>query len=162
MSDEMCRGGHLVAKIDAFPGQLQANVREHFRPRIHVASEAILAVVDTRIRLIGAAVPLNVLVRQTPKSVPFALVEKFNEPPTEIHILLRHRLPPRLGEPVGGRAGLVDVGVDRHARDSALYPRVDKRLLPLNTATTANRTCVLANHGKNDSAPQVESLHIEI
>jgi hypothetical protein len=56
-------------------------------------SEALSAVVGIRFRLIGAAMPLNVLVHETPKSVPFALVEEFRDPPTEIHVRLRYRLP---------------------------------------------------------------------
>jgi hypothetical protein len=31
-----------------------------------------------------------------------------------IDVLLRHRLPPFLGEKFGGSTGLIDVGIDRH------------------------------------------------
>jgi hypothetical protein len=88
----MRRGDHVIAKIDALPGELQADVRERLRPPIHIVPEALLAAVDIRVRLIGAAVPLHALVDETPENIQFALVEKLEEAATEIHILLRHGL----------------------------------------------------------------------
>jgi hypothetical protein len=52
-----------------------------------------VAVVDVRIRLIGAGMPLNVLVQEAPPSV-VAVVEEFPEPPTEIYVLVRNKRSP--------------------------------------------------------------------
>src|SRR5256714_9604499 len=71
-------------------------------------------------------------------------------------------LPPRLGEAFGGSAGLVGVGVDRHALDLAVCPQVDECLLGVNPTDAASRTSVLADHCKADSVANVESLHIKV
>src|SRR5262245_9031600 len=44
---------------------------------------------------------------------------------SSVTVILRHRLPPFLGEQFGGCAGLVDVGIDRHPHELVVLPYPD-------------------------------------
>jgi hypothetical protein len=67
------------------------------------------------------------------------------------------RLPPLLGEPFGGCAGLVDVG-GRKASDRASHTEVDPSLALSNTAVTTNQTPVLTHHSKHNPTAEVADL----
>ena len=60
--------------------------------------------------------------------------------------VLRHRLPPLLGEPFGGCAGLVDVEVIRTPLDQPIYPRDDGCAADLNPTRTPAGPAALAPH----------------
>ena len=64
---------------------------------------------------------LDVGVKKLGRRLPGG-VEAFVKGPERLHVLLRHRLPPFLGETLGGSTGRVDVGVTRYPQDLALHP----------------------------------------
>src|SRR5450631_2807455 len=68
--------------------------------------------------------------------------------------LLRHRLPPFLGEAFGGSTGLVDLG-GRKARDQASHPDEDPSLALSKVTGAASRTTVLNDHGKHNPIAEV-------
>src|SRR4051812_24523501 len=74
-----------------------------------------------------------------------------------LHVLLRHRLLPFLGEPFGGGTGLVDLG-GRKASDRASRPEVDPSLALSKTADAANRTPVLNHQSKHNPTAEVADL----
>src|SRR6266550_664712 len=67
-------------------------------------------------------------------------------------------LAPFGGEAFGGGAGLVDVGVVRLPRNRALFPHANRRVPESNGPAAAGRTCVEDDHGKGDSAAEVNNL----
>ena len=75
----------------------------------------------------------------------------------DLHVLLRHRLPPFLREAFGGSTGLVDVG-GRKASDRASHPEVDPSLALSNMAGAANQTPVLNRHCKHNPIAEVTDL----
>src|SRR5438094_883439 len=72
----------------------------------------------------------NLLVEGSQDCGPVAPIYALIDLAHEIHVLLRHRLLPRLGEPFGGCPGLVDVGVVREANDQAVYPLLHRDSVP--------------------------------
>jgi hypothetical protein len=56
-------------------------------------------------------VPLNLRVGEGDHAREVAPPERIHDLAGKLHVLLRHRLPPFLGEPLGGCASLVDVEV---------------------------------------------------
>src|ERR1700730_15961789 len=78
--------------------------------------------------------------------------------PHDLQVLLRHRLPPLLGETFGGSTGLVDVEVDRDTRDHAVHPFVDICFSGSNVPSAASRTGVLANDSKHHCVAEVQNL----
>jgi hypothetical protein len=57
------------------------------------------------------------------RRVEVASVKCLNRSTNHLHVLLRHRLPLRLGRPFGRCAGLVDVEIELHPSDlAALHP----------------------------------------
>src|SRR3984893_6858897 len=85
--------------------------------------------------------PLDVWRPQVKPHVEFAPVPRFDSPAQQFHVLLRHRLPPFLGEAFSGSTGLVDVGVVRCPHDQTIRPYGDERETVAHaTAPAANRT----------------------
>src|SRR5205814_2353374 len=72
--------------------------------------------------------------------------------------LLGHRLPPFLGEAFGGSTGLVDVAIAGRSHDNVLRPYEDACLAQPNPARASGRTGAVTEHGKNDSAAEIENL----
>src|SRR4029077_12027300 len=64
---------------------------------------------DTPSRLFGRLAELDLRVGGAPQGLPPTAVELLVESPCDLHVLLRHRLPPFLGKAFGGSTGLVDV-----------------------------------------------------
>jgi hypothetical protein len=67
------------------------------------------------------------------------------------------RLPPLLGEPLGGCAALVDAG-GRKASDRASHTEVDPSLALSNVAVGTNQTPVLNHHSKHHPTAEVADL----
>jgi hypothetical protein len=78
-------------------------------------------------------------------------------PLDDLHVLLRQRLPPFLGEPFGGGAGLVEVGNGK-ARDQTSHPDVDPSLSLPNVTGGASRPSLLEDHSKHNSVAEVVDL----
>ena len=70
-------------------------------------------------------------------------------------LLLRHRLPPFLGEPFGDCAGLVDVGVVRGALDQPVRPSRHPPIADLEPAVAAGETATLDEHGESHVISEV-------
>src|SRR5271167_126654 len=70
------------------------------------------------------------------------------------HVLLRHRLPPFLGNAFGGSTGLVDLG-GRKACDQASHPDDDPSLALSKVTGAASRATVLNDHGKHNPIAEV-------
>jgi hypothetical protein len=69
-----------------------------------------------------------------------------------------HRLPPFLGEPFGGCAGLVDVGVERESFDEAIPSRPDCGEAKLDGAAAAPGSCSLEEDAEGRAAEVAELL----
>ena len=65
---------------------------------------------------------LDTFAHEEKQSVNVAIVPCVNDLRVPVDVLLRHRLPPLLGEPFGGCAGLVDVQVARGVLNQAVCP----------------------------------------
>jgi hypothetical protein len=115
---------------------------------------SIEAAMHGRLGNVLAFPPLDVGIARAEGSGHVASVPCFICPPDDLHVLLRHRLPPLLGEPFGGCAGLVDVG-GRKASDRAPHTEVDPSLALSDTAVAANRTPVLTHHSKHNPTAEV-------
>src|SRR5439155_5680055 len=88
--------------------------------------------------------------------LPVSAADKRLDKPThDLHVLLRHRLPPFLTEAFGGSAGLVDVGTEDHPRDHPLCPR--DRVAPsfLHPARATSEATAQTSHGKQHSLAEV-------
>ena len=86
------------------------------------------------------------------------LAERLAHPLAQLlHVLLRHRLPPLLGESFGGGTGLVDLR-GRKASDRASHTEVDPSLALSNMAVAASRTPVLNHHCKHNPTAEVTDL----
>src|SRR5947208_5334581 len=72
--------------------------------------------------------------------------------------VLRDRLPPRLGKPLGGCAALFDVVIDRHPYNHPLRPLCDVRFARMDLGATPDGPSVLAIDGKRDSVAKVHEL----
>src|SRR5205823_5276531 len=75
-----------------------------------------------------------------------------------IEVLLRHHLPPFLGEAFGSSTGLVDVGIHRYPHDQALLPNGDECVPVSNVTAAASKTGHLHDHGKYPSVTQGQIL----
>src|ERR1700716_2880568 len=75
-------------------------------------------------------------------------------------VLMRHRLPARLGKPFGSSTGLTGVRVDRRAGDLAVCPREDEAIEGVDTrlSRTAGGTAALADDGEDDPVAEVGDL----
>jgi hypothetical protein len=65
----------------------------------------------------GVLGDLDVLMAQRQDAVHVSLLKGTKRRSHDFHVLLRHRLAPRLGKPLGRCASLVDVGIDQRTDD---------------------------------------------
>src|ERR1700726_2634217 len=92
--------------------------------------------------------------RLTAFECPLAERHKFAH---DLHVLLRHRLRPILGEALGGGTGLVDLG-DGNAGDQTSHPDVDPSLSLPNVTGDTSRPGLLEDHSKHNSVAEVVDL----
>src|SRR5262249_28076171 len=83
-------------------------------------------------------VQLEIGVVERPQSVNVTPTVGAEAAAHDLHVLRRHRLPPLLGEPFGGSAGLVDVEVGRVPFDEPVSPRGYRCHATLNEAGAAS------------------------
>src|SRR5262245_43090133 len=84
---------------------------------------------------------------------------------SSVTVILRHRLPPLLGKPFGGCAGLVYVGVGRDSHEQAVEREADACKTASNLAAATNRTASLTEDCVADSVAEVDHLlghHLEL
>ncbi len=141
---------------------LHYHVAEVF-PGIQGLAEALCHTVqpfpDVRCRPVGDD-ELDLGVRPSRRAVVTAL--PIGEDRAHKVQVLRHRLPPFLGEAFGGSTGLVDVG-GRKASDRASHTEVDPSLALSNTTGATNQTPVLNHHSKhNPTAEMTDLLKLEV
>jgi hypothetical protein len=71
---------------------------------------------------------------------------------------LRHRLPPFLGEPLGGRAAAVDFVVVPALLDQPVCPGRDGADADLNPTRTARKTATHNDHAEDDTVAEIANL----
>jgi hypothetical protein len=76
----------------------------------------------------------------------------------DLHVLTRHRLPPRLDEPLGRCTGLVDVGVVSASHDHPLRPYQHGRVAHVDKAGAPSGATALADDSKDHSVAEVKNL----
>jgi hypothetical protein len=74
-----------------------------------------------------------------------------------LHVL-RHRLPPLLGEAFGGSTGLIDVGVAGYPNDLALRPLEHLQMPCLNAGIAAPRATVFPDRDRQQAVAEVDDL----
>src|SRR5207245_9638519 len=133
----------LVDLEDAPQGA--ARICSNMRPRLHDTAD--LLPLEVRCDLIG---------RRTEVALPPAVVDRSHD----LHVLVRHRLPPLLGEAFGGSTGLVDVrlGVDGDLDYQAVLPQERPTVPLLDIALAADQTVVRVEDVEGEAIAEVENL----
>jgi len=101
--------------VDLLPG---------VKPPLEVAPHSVSTAMHVGTRYRGLVTPLHLIVedRQSGDEIAAPSSDKASD---DLHVLLRHRLPPFLREPFGGSTGLVDVDERRVTGDQTVGPLPD-------------------------------------
>jgi ketosteroid isomerase-like protein len=99
--------------------------------------------------------PFDILVHALQDGIEIATVEGIYHPLGDLHLRLRHRLPPRLGKPLGGCAALVDVGVRDDPHDRVLGPLEDERPPCRDDACASGWTALHVADGVDDPPTEI-------
>jgi hypothetical protein len=133
----------------------QARVVPIVREQGHPPNERIEADVSLGINHLRSLMKLRFGMQQSQPGLSIATIERLVHLAHKLQILLRHRLPPLLGEAFGGGAGLVDVRSERHPDDQAIRPLGEASGALSNLAAAANWTASHEEHGKYESMAEV-------
>src|SRR2546423_6716546 len=119
-----------------------------------VLPHPVVPVVDGSARYRDRGVVLDARIEARDERLYVVSVELRDQAAMQLHVLLRHRLLPRLGKSYGGCTALFDVVIDRHPYGHPLRPLRDVRFARMDLRATPDRPSGLTIEGKSDSGAE--------
>ena len=96
------------------------------------------------------------------RALPVARVQQRVALPDDLNVLLRHRLPPFLGESFGGSTGLVGIEVEREPHEPGICPLVDPSAPQSDLARATGEAASQAVDREDDPGPEIDNVqHLE-